>query len=667
LLWNIWHSHFVGVKPLVNADPLLMVMIAVVGGVGAAGVMLALRGRRTLGLALATSQVLLVPVFEVAIIYAAHIDFHPRYFIVSVPAALMLIAWGLDSVTVPALRRSLTWGMAALILAIMGRVGWLTFSSPLYQHDDFRSIAERYARLSEADAILIPYGWEPSLDYYRGKMNFRARMIEVPFQSTAQTITEQLMSVRAAERIEVLTWFQLPADVRGAYSCLLRTLTTPTEDSLTTSGVRTDRYHGDRALASVQPVPIRAQPLRFGVLELVATDEFTPVAFWGRESLCLRTYWRLHEPTPHEWRLVVRLYNDLGWLIGQTDRPLLNDKQLPTPFWTPGLGSMFSDVPLPAGAPDGPYRVTVSLYHEGNPQGAEAIDAATDTPLGKTPALTADPLIRRAPPSPLPPGDTTAVRSLLNGFGLHRADLPERVRQGQRVRITLEWWQTRAFAGQLGAAAIGEVVLRGDGWQASPTRGQCVKPLPLTIDARVLNWCEVTVPPTAQGSAQLAVVGTARMLTLATYPLEDIGRTFSEPAFLYTAQVEPPAAFTGVGELLGASVGSKITAGQPFAMALLWRAMGTPETAYKVFVHLVSPDGRVIAQSDAEPVGGERPTIGWVAGEYLTDPHTLTFNDPAYRGTVQVAIGFYDPETNERVRLADGTDQARLPIAMVIE
>jgi len=92
---------------------------------------------------------------------------------------------------------------------------------------------------------------------------------------------------------------------------------------------------------------------------------------------------------------------------------------------------------------------------------------------------------------------------------------------------------------------------------------------------------------------------------------------------------------------------------------LTWKASLTPSTAYTVFVHLLDPNGQIVAQSDSQPVGAYRPTTTWLPNEYINDSHTLTFNRP-YSGTATLEIGLYDPVTNKRVMLSDGGDHVML-------
>jgi hypothetical protein len=660
LLWSIWQSMFTGIKAMINADGVLMGLIAVMGVLGAISIVRVVIRGRDLKVLLLVSQVVLVPIFELGIIWAAHIDFHPRYFIVSVPTTLMLIAWGVTLSPESATQRTrtsqaLAWlasaGVGVVAILIMGRMVTLMYSSPTYQHDDFRSIAAHYAALSENDAIVIPYGWEPSLDYYREKMGFKARVIEVPLHTSADEVIERLtQELEGIERVEVLTWFQLPADVRGAFPCILNSIATQTENSLTTSGLRTDQYVDVRA---PQITAVEAREIRFGEAQLNASET---AFYWGNAGLCALSQWQMNAPTSQQWRLVVRLYNDLGWLIGQSDHLLLNDQQLPTSYWKPNvISTQFSYIPLPAGVPNEAYTATISVYDEAHPQGLES-----EQVLGREVAISTDAIRKQTVLESV--GEIGEQDMMVReGVYLHRKELPERLTQGQRVQVSIEWWRTQT------TQASGELALIGADWVARPSKGDCTAALNSNETGKMLNWCEIAVPPTANGSAELAVMDGDEKMVLATYTLDEIARIFSAPAFLFATQPETPAEFPQVGSLIGASIGDEIGAGTPPEVTLMWKATGTAEIGYKVFVHLIDADEQVIAQSDAEPVSGERPTYGWVAGEYILDKHVLMYNQPSFTGEVRLAVGLYDPSTGQRVKLADGSDRIVLPLMITIK
>jgi hypothetical protein len=120
--------------------------------------------------------------------------------------------------------------------------------------------------------------------------------------------------------------------------------------------------------------------------------------------------------------------------------------------------------------------------------------------------------------------------------------------------------------------------------------------------------------------------------------------------------------FPGVATLVGADVPEVIT--PETEITLVWQAEA-PEIDYTVFVQVLSPDGRVIAQSDQMPA---RPTSGWIEDEYIVDTHRLRFNLPDYDGPGTVIAGFYDAaEGFRRVMTADSTDRADLPVDVVVD
>ena len=117
-----------------------------------------------------------------------------------------------------------------------------------------------------------------------------------------------------------------------------------------------------------------------------------------------------------------------------------------------------------------------------------------------------------------------------------------------------------------------------------------------------------------------------------------------------------------MGTLLGFTLANEsLSLAEAPQVTLVWRAGEEPVTdILTVFVQLVDPQGRVIAQSDALPAGGMRPTTGWRAGEVVVDEHTLAWNGLAAPGDAVLIAGLYDAVTGNRVPLADGGDSAVL-------
>lgn len=82
--------------------------------------------------------------------------------------------------------------------------------------------------------------------------------------------------------------------------------------------------------------------------------------------------------------------------------------------------------------------------------------------------------------------------------------------------------------------------------------------------------------------------------------------------------------------------------GDVVGVRLLWSADATPARRYKVFLHLLAADGRLMAQRDGEPGGGSRPTTGWAAGEVVSDNHGLLLPADLPPGAYTLRLGLYD-------------------------
>jgi hypothetical protein len=92
-----------------------------------------------------------------------------------------------------------------------------------------------------------------------------------------------------------------------------------------------------------------------------------------------------------------------------------------------------------------------------------------------------------------------------------------------------------------------------------------------------------------------------------------------------------------------------------------WRALKQPERNYARFAHLVDAEGRLVAGRDVAPLLGDRPTGAWQPGELLADFEPFGLPPlPVAPTTLQWEVGFYDPETGQRLP-AFGPDGVEMP------
>jgi hypothetical protein len=156
-----------------------------------------------------------------------------------------------------------------------------------------------------------------------------------------------------------------------------------------------------------------------------------------------------------------------------------------------------------------------------------------------------------------------------------------------------------------------------------------------------------------------------------------------EPVFRYhyaLAFVERPAAESAYGRDLQASfdqgldlVGYELEpailqSGDTLTVALHWQARDWVGASYTTFIHLIGPDGERVAQADGPPFEGLHPTDHWLPGERLRDERRLTVPADVPPGRYQLVVGWYDPETLDRLPLVGGADSlvlAYLPVGEI--
>jgi hypothetical protein len=118
----------------------------------------------------------------------------------------------------------------------------------------------------------------------------------------------------------------------------------------------------------------------------------------------------------------------------------------------------------------------------------------------------------------------------------------------------------------------------------------------------------------------------------------------------YAAPAEPPA---DVAETASLSFGESITLegyalpddelrpGRIVPLTLYWRTAAPLDERYKVFLHLLDQNGRLVAQRDSEPGGGLALTPIWPAGETIADNHGLYIPEYLPAGHYTLLLGMY--------------------------
>ncbi len=144
----------------------------------------------------------------------------------------------------------------------------------------------------------------------------------------------------------------------------------------------------------------------------------------------------------------------------------------------------------------------------------------------------------------------------------------------------------------------------------------------------------------------------------------------------YSIPAEIPA---GIGTRLDFPVGevikligftssdARLVPGDIYQLSLFWQAEEKMDKRYKVFLHLVDQEGRIVSQRDSEPGGGLALTTTWQPGTLVTDNHGLYIPLDTPPGEYTLYIGLYDiADASQRLSiLADDSLVDVLPIAQI--
>jgi mannosyltransferase len=147
-----------------------------------------------------------------------------------------------------------------------------------------------------------------------------------------------------------------------------------------------------------------------------------------------------------------------------------------------------------------------------------------------------------------------------------------------------------------------------------------------------------------------------QLLTLGTVAVQGRPVTFERPQGI---QHPVEARLGEYVALIGYSLSAeRAPRGSTLSLTLYWQALEPMSQSYKVFTHLVGPDGKIWGQKDSLPGGGSLPTSGWVEGEYLVDSYQIRVEPETPGGEYVIEIGMYQESTGTRLPAFDAQGQA---------
>ncbi|MFN8524060.1 MAG: glycosyltransferase family 39 protein [Chloroflexota bacterium] len=397
-------------------------------------------------------------------------------------------------------------------------------------------------------------------------------------------------------------------------------------------------------------------------------DGYTaPATVEAGRAINLTMVWTVTARPPARARPLARLVDSRGRRWGQAEV-----NAYPSSSWRAGETVMGStQIEVDPTAPPGTYGLELGFT-----AGAGLARLAEDGPWGARGATFARTgtirLVSRS--QPLNPEQLPiSIRSTAEMAGvrlLGAAADRESPRPGERVRLSLFWQSASGGRPDLEVVlalrdAAGAVLRE---WRGRPVDGAYPtpewKPGELVRD----TW-DLVIPP-LPGAAELAVG-----LAPPGAPSTQLTRLLALSSEPITRRSTPPAARAPLAASFGDRLGlvgfdpppRRVRLGATIETRLVWRALVDGTDSYTISVQVIDSEDRVVAQHDAEPSNGRRPTAGWLAGEYVDDGHQLRIPREIPRGRYSLAVVVYRPEDGQRLVTTDGADRLTLPAELVIE
>ncbi|MEO0564538.1 MAG: hypothetical protein AAF125_20705, partial [Chloroflexota bacterium] len=413
------------------------------------------------------------------------------------------------------------------------------------------------------------------------------------------------------------------ADYRGMADCLLAHGTTSMPEVHTVNGMATRTYRA----------PELAPP---EIIETLHTVEVGTIVSYGRlpdnftanQAICLPISLMLERVTTSELKVAVIVTDANGVEITSTS----------SVFATPNnrtsadnaLGERLTAFPvirMPSGTPPGDYTISIRAFDTETPSGYDVLQ--NGAPFGKEAPLGTWTVVPGADWHPEQEEAFTLADIIVT---------PEEARSGDTLQVALTWHGTG------NQSTLPDAILRADDGSWSVVVPATVR----TFDDRLTEYRLVQLPldaPTGEAVLSVDDFGAVARVSVAFLPL------ITEPP-----DIENPVGvgFPGLGELIGYSITE--AEDNVISVTLLWRATNDapPNRDLTVFVQFLNGGGDLIAQSDAKPAGGSRPTVGWRPGEYIEDTHQLTLPADTSLDTLTLIAGLYDADG--RLTTANDTD-----------
>jgi len=244
----------------------------------------------------------------------------------------------------------------------------------------------------------------------------------------------------------------------------------------------------------------------------------------------------------------------------------------------------------------------------------------------------------------------------------------ETVRPGDTLTLTLYWQAVRRIDRD---AQVSVQLFAGDrqlvNLNGVPQNGQR-PPVTWRPGEVITDAWRIALPADTPAPALVRIdVGLFQPDTVIPWPVRNLAGQ-DIPAEIGRVRVRPktwpedgnmrPLAFTfgGAVRLEGYSWEAAPDAASA-TVTLRWRALAGLNADYRIFVHLMAPDGALVAQSDVAPLAGLYPTSVWQPGDIILSEHPLALPTGLSAGRYRLLAGIYTPADGARLPVVDAGGQ----------
>jgi len=642
--------------------------------------------------------------------------FNPRYALLAWPALALLTAHILSRL-LSAIRhasRAVTRLTSVAIFTlftifILATSGWSLanwFTDPRFSKDDFQALAQFVKeRQAPDETVLLSSGHLfPVWAYYYGWEGWTPLpwmlRLDVNKITNLEIATDIAAAIEGQQGVWLVTWQDEVIDPNGVIPFWLDLIGQRPNDAGDFWGVGLEHWRLDptkTALLHENPIKIPAiynPQADTEILEAETSYNFAnQVELLGMTQLDdteMILFWRPLQPLPDNLVMSLSLTDRQGfrwsrqpvvsrpgsylyppsrWPVGQI---VLTHHQLPWQIGTPP-GLYVAEIELGTAGPSSENSASAQT----NPQftGWDILDRQ-GRPQRRTALIDFVNLSQLVQPEtgPLPQEDDPLI-DLFPIIGLRRSILPDKTAQpGDRLLLALLW---QAGDYNLDDVSLTFEIVDAEG-QTHPA-GQSFTPsrnfnLPRWKPQDVVlgqYWLDIP-PQAAPGPAtlQLHIINVAAYSYDEVFPFDQLEILPTERNFVPPQNMDMTlsADFSGKAVLIGANCthNCRAAAGETVTLTLYWQATAAFETDFTIFTHLLGPEEAVVINADHAP---PKPTPGWVSGEIITDPVTLTIPNDLSPGAYLIEAGLYnanDPAFT-RLPLNSGKTRVILPQPLIVE